>query len=657
MSEIVNHNNRIDGEEQGEDDKSDKVQKFFSQFDILQKLTNNNNIKELIEINELNKFSKWNIIYIDYLMKKNFENYQIISKQLNEDSEIYHLNRIFYYFQIGNYTKVFDIYLSIFNKFQKNSNSKNLRYYFIFNSNALLCLIEIGLLLDNNEFSKKILQNLDSFINDKSNILDEIENNPFDTIIINYLNKMEIYNQSINFPEIIQLFRCFLNLNEGYIKNAKKNSKEYKSMYNNFSNRNRNKANYPLFLRLKKIYKMLKIRYHYLNKLQIKCFKHLNSLITKFPEDDFVKLYYYNTYGIINLKNKNINLAKYYFIQCNNYLKEGDYGLRFRFGFMVKYNIALCYFYEKKFSNCLTILLELTKIDIYKYYPFIYFRIGLCSIEILLNNYYHQNSKVISLITQNEDENVFQFDKSIDIEKLDNLDLSIKMFRKVINLCDNFIKKNKMNGFEQKFNEIEIVLNINENTDSKNKNNNSSQYLHYESYTQIFVLSFLNLLFCLSIAKSFNEMIRIGKLLFVHQIKNIIQNNKNYYFSFENYIIYAYINTNQIELAKNELNKVNKVSFSDLEGNFISNNKIITKEVYFKINLIMNSILINLKINNYEEVLQGIKSGLKIFNNKSIKNIPYYFLNLILYYLLETGQKDSSIELIRYRRIPEYFYK
>ena len=212
MSEIVNHNNRIDGDEQGEDEKSDKVQKFFCQFDILQNLTNNNNIKELIENNELNKFSEWNKIYVDYLINKNCENYQIISNKLNEDSEIYHLNRIFYYFQIGNYSKVFDIYLSIFQKFQKNSNSKGLRYYFIFNSNSLLCLIEIGLLLNNNEFSKKILQNLDSFINDNSNTLYELENNPFDPIIINYLNKIKIYNQSINFPEIIRLFRCFIKL-------------------------------------------------------------------------------------------------------------------------------------------------------------------------------------------------------------------------------------------------------------------------------------------------------------------------------------------------------------------------------------------------------------------------------------------------------------
>ena len=71
----------------------------------------------------------------------------------------------------------------------------------------------------------------------------------------------------------------------------------------------------------------------------------------------------------------------------------------------------------------------------------------------------------------------------------------------------------------------------------------------------------------------------------------------------------------------------------------------------------MNSILINLKNKNYEEVLQGIKSGLKIYYDKSIKNIPHYFNNLILFYLLETGQKELALQLIKYKKIPEYFYK
>ena len=664
MNEIINDNIKINEEEQGEDEQSEKNNNIFSQFDILPIITLNNNLREIIKNDKLNIFSEWNKNYIYYFIDKNYENYKNISFKFNEKlihnnneiNDIFYLNKLFYFFQNGNYQKVLDIYLSYlnYNLENKNVNTK-LRYYFIFNSNALLCLIEIGLLLNENEFSKKMIQILDSFINKNIN-LNETEIN-FDPIIINYLNEIEIYNQNIHFPEIIRLYRSYINLNEGYIQKAKKNLEDYKSMYN-FSNKT--KGNYPLFIRMKKIYNMLKIRYDYLNKPTFKCFKHLNSLIMKFPNDNYIKVYYYNTYGILNLKNKNINLAKHYFFLCNKFLKEDYYGFKLRFGFMIKYNIALCNFYEKKFDKCLNILLKIQKIEIFKNNPFIYFRIGLCLIEILLNkiNSEQKNKKLFLFIDSNNDYNIFNINQNFfETNNLkEDLEKPIKMFSKVITLCDNIIKNNKKTK-NNKFNLIEKALNLGENNEIKNKNIFNSQSLHYDSYNEIFILSYLNLLFCFSLTNSFNKIIFIVKYIYFHQIKNIIQNNQIFYYAIENYLILAYLNTNQIELAKNELNKINKKSISDLEGIFISNHKLISKEVYFKINLIINSIFINLKNKNYEEVLQGIKSGLNIYYDKSIKNIPHYFNNLILFYLLETGQKELALQLIKYKKIPQYFYK
>ena len=664
MNEIINDNIKINEEEQGEDEQSEKNNNIFSQFDILPIITLNNNLREIIKNDKLNIFSEWNKNYIYYFIDKNYENYKNISFKFNEKlihnnneiNDIFYLNKLFYFFQNGNYQKVLDIYLSYlnYNLENKNVNTK-LRYYFIFNSNALLCLIEIGLLLNENEFSKKMIQTLDSFINKNIN-LNETEIN-FDPIIINYLNEIEIYNQNIHFPEIIRLYRSYINLNEGYIQKAKKNLEDYKSMYN-FSNKT--KGNYPLFIRMKKIYNMLKIRYDYLNKPTFKCFKHLNSLIMKFPNDNYIKVYYYNTYGILNLKNKNINLAKHYFFLCNKFLKEDYYGFKLRFGFMIKYNIALCNFYEKKFDKCLNILLKIQKIEIFKNNPFIYFRIGLCLIEILLNkiNSEQKNKKLFLFIDSNNDYNIFNINQNFfETNNLkEDLEKPIKMFSKVITLCDNIIKNNKKTK-NNKFNLIEKALNLGENNEIKNKNIFNSQSLHYDSYNEIFILSYLNLLFCFSLTNSFNKIIFIVKYIYFHQIKNIIQNNQTFYYAIENYLILAYLNTNQIELAKNELNKINKKSISDLEGVFISNHKLISKEVYFKINLIINSIFINLKNKNYEEVLQGIKSGFNIYYDKSIKNIPHYFNNLILFYLLETGQKELALELIKYKKIPQYLYK
>ena len=200
MNEIVNDNvKNNESEEQGEDDQSAKIIKINSQFDILPIITLNNNLRDIIENDKLNIFSKWNKNYIYYFLDKNFENYKTISLEFNQElnknnneiSDIYYLNKMFYFFQIGNYQKVLDIYLSYINDFfEKNNSNSKVRYYFIFNINALLCLIETGLLLNQNEFSKKIIQKLDSLINENLNLNSLELEITFDPIIINYLNEM-----------------------------------------------------------------------------------------------------------------------------------------------------------------------------------------------------------------------------------------------------------------------------------------------------------------------------------------------------------------------------------------------------------------------------------------------------------------------------------
>ena len=73
----------------------------------------------------------------------------------------------------------------------------------------------------------------------------------------------------------------------------------------------RTKNSYKFFTTMKKIYNMSKVRYDYLNNSLFKSFKHLNSLTSKYSDDILVKLYYNNSMGIINLKNKNYPGALY----------------------------------------------------------------------------------------------------------------------------------------------------------------------------------------------------------------------------------------------------------------------------------------------------------------------------------------------------------
>ncbi len=72
MNEIINDNIKINEEEQGEDEQSEKNNNIFSQFDILPIITLNNNLREIIKNDKLNIFSEWNKNYIYYFINKNY---------------------------------------------------------------------------------------------------------------------------------------------------------------------------------------------------------------------------------------------------------------------------------------------------------------------------------------------------------------------------------------------------------------------------------------------------------------------------------------------------------------------------------------------------------------------------------------------------------
>lgn len=649
-----------------------KNNQYYSQFNLIPLISQHKylDIKNTFAL--LNQSSsltspikEWNFILINHFIQQStkslfaFQTY-FSNNKTKATNYIIKLNEIIYYYKTNQYKRCIKEFISFMIKEKKNFDNNTLNYIFI--TNCLLCLIEISLLNENTNTGRELLEFFEKRMT-RTNQLEEKFNN-INEIIYPYLNEIECFNENnSNFNEMILLFKCNIHLLEKNYDKAIRNLDDYKILYISSS---QNKNKFPLYHRMKQIYNMLKIKVDYFTNASSKFSKHLQSLLTKYENEDTSLLFYYNSLSIYNLKNKNYKLSQYYLLLCNQIISR-NFDLNIRLISMLKYNFALCYFYQKEYDKCITMLTELSKEEQFEFNPFIYYRIGLCLIEQyrLKQNKrtaYHFNSNNVILQSINKDSN-------------ESITTAILMFKKTITLIRNQ-KKFLSNRFKPLEEYLQTVNNTSNNSilynskkQSKSKSTRNNNYInnyginqshskssyHLNSFSQIYILSYINLLFSLSVIHSYKEIILYANTLSSQVSENLeIAITPEIQYAINNYLLQAYINLNQIEKAI-EIMK-NSKTIPDMRGEFlhISSHQF-QRQLHYKIALCVNAIRLNISLNKNNETVRGINQLIRLISKDSNNNnnLPVYLVDLILYYLLKVDKKEIAVEFIKTRKIPD----
>jgi hypothetical protein len=121
---------------------------------------------------------------------------------------------------------------------------------------------------------------------------------------------------------------------------------------------------------------------------------------------------------------------------------------------------------------------------------------------------------------------------------------------KTINLTSNLL--NKKIKIDDEFYNLEKELNLfNPNYNNQNKS------IHFSTFLQIYVSSYLNLLYVLSIIGNYSQVIFYAEKFKTNKIINeYMKNNyksKSIIFTINNYMMFSYIKLNQNEIKDNEI--------------------------------------------------------------------------------------------------------
>ena len=641
-------------------------------FDLLTCLNEDNYEAVIQEIRKLNYLNEWNSLMIEqmYQIRKN-KKYnvnllrpfkEIFDIGFKKKSTIYYLNSIISEVKRDN----FHSSLELFNKINKDDKLKN---DFVLKVNTLLIIIDLAIKANYNEFAEKLLQQLNTFISSiKQNENDDIYNNKD---INRYFEKNNLLTQQTFKNTItkynhllIAIYQCYIAINKNDLNSAKNLFSIINESKTNSTNTNNNtvgKKLTPIDYFIKKIQKYLKIRIDYINNNQ-HIYKHLDSLITltrvytSNSKNSFhtlhAMLFYYNTTGIQNLKEKKYSYAEYCFKLCEHIIHQNETVL-YKYLRMVLYNISLCYFYTKKYDNCYKILSSLKTLEQFANNPYVFFRFGVCCLEKELSESKQKfcnenNNDILSKIFKNEISE--GSNKSFNRLILVNTEPGTK-----VNEYSDTPLLEAISSFKQC---LLIMKSISAYQKEITKEDNEEDILTsvYKKYEPIIGSIYMNLLFCLLQNGDYNEMFH-----FANEFEKYAEkfNKPNYSLIIDNYKCEAYLRKNEIQNAL-DLITTNEMEVNDNYNNskfnyYISNNRLVFPDVNYKIALYVNFCKINLMNNQLEGAVQCIKKILLLFNYPNNKDLPSYVLNLIVYYLIVTGKNELVIKTLKYRTVPDMF--
>ena len=417
---IIKHNNELDN---------------IRSENILSKFRNNYNDSNNY-VNDYSKIDIYDIIKEKGIFEK-FSNFftltigNISDENIIENPNLLVLlyNKIIFYYKTSNHSHCIKLGYELLMLIKSCSTLEDYYVFFLF-TNTTIILIHI-LLLNNLPFLASILiERLENYIFDKYN--DKICGS-IDERISNYLTHACIlHNGSNNWDEIFS----YLHLIKIYRDNIKNYNvfkpdlcKKYISNYEELVSNSKYKYKYPIFNYINIFYECLKIKLSYHEDNSSLCLKGLIEVIYNkislkksktFISSDLnnndvwlnkqknlkkeLNIFFYNTQGILLLKQKKYQIAEYYFKKAlhlidnytfmnnSNCAKSYTFIIPLSWIYSINFNLALSLFYQKKYIQSKKIFSFLSKTSSSQINnnPMLYYRIGLCCIEI-----FHKNCKYL----------------------------------------------------------------------------------------------------------------------------------------------------------------------------------------------------------------------------------------------------------------------
>ena len=526
--------------------------------------------------------------------------------------------------------------LDLYNDFVSLTNKIDMGENYFLNNNILFNLYKYFINID-----MMIQRRLYSNANQKLiDIKDKFDRNAFK--INNKKNEVLLPNDIIfdikNIPALLNLYKIYISSfststkNDTYNELIKelKNIKIEKKDKEKDTNNNTSITNIHSNNNLKSFQKYLYLRLNYLNyvtknpngkipyKISDKSF--LLNIDGNNSENELNKIYYYHYQGIISLKNNYYNIATYFFLKCLQIISKKTSLLlikRNHFYPAILFNLSLSYFYSKKYKNTIKYLYLLlnysnNKTKFFINYKFIYYRLGLSHLELLLQ----------------ENENINSLYNSYTNKKFILKTFQKSSFNEKIEIADYFKK-------------TFILI----------KNNPNDP---------IYFSTLINLVFCLIIKENYIEAVYFLKM---NRSKNI-----NHLRIIKNYLIQCYIYLNKIDKAE----KITKELIFD-DKFFKENNKEIkfyerlnSKLINikgFKLSILVNSIKLCFVNKNFKDlqkyllaILDSIKFSISLDSEgkiESTEEMPSYIINVFVYYYLLINRKDLALDILKKRKIKE----
>ena len=538
------------------------------------------------------------------------------------------INKMIMYYQLDYYND----FILLNNKIKNSDN-------FFFNKNIIFNLyshfinidmmiqrgyytdanIELNSLKQKIDKDQYLIMNMKKYINNQNQTYILLPNDLIFDLknINNYLNLYQIF---------IDSFLCEKNSTKYTslikdLKNLKIEEKEKEKENNSLINNNNNIKTFQKYLLLKLNYLNCvtknpngKISYKINDNL---CILNINGNKT---ENELNKIYYYHYQGIISLKNKNYNVSSFFFLKCWMLISNKTSMKlikRNHFYPTILFNLALSYFYSKKYKKTIKYLFLLlnysnNKLKFFINYKYIYYRLGLSHLEIILNE-----NKEINLLynTYNDKKFILKtYQKSSFNEKID----IIEYFKKAFILIKN----------------------------------NPNDPIYFSTLT--------NLVFCYIINGNYNQAIFYLKS---NRSKDITHVN-----IVRNYLIQCYIYLNKINLAEKIAEKFlnDKKYFKEYNPElkfFERLNSRLVSVKGFKLSMLLNMLKISAANKKYDDmhkylvqILYSIKFNISYDEQGKIdpnEEIPSYIINAFVYYYLLINRRDLALYILKKRRVKE----